>query len=298
MKQIQKTIPIFLLAGIFIAGCQKDDPVSTAVSEAVYEDAAYTISGAVGDESGGATESMGDLLTFQSQGGLNMTTPLADGGFETTTSDSGTYDPATGWWTVSINKTRSNMRVTASITRTYRFRFWKNETQHQAFYVLNGDTAVKMELSIVNGAGYFKNKIVTHYLTQLQGSWLATDINKDTVTITLQQNYIRKGIDSVITLRASRIFDHTLTLTSVNVKTLRFKPTVAKPFVQWRENLANAVSGTIAGNITATATIIRGENDRVTSINKDFVITVGGGEGSIDIEGRKFKGNMRYGDRP
>lgn len=298
MKQIKQCIPLFLLAGIFMAGCKKDDPISSTVSEAVYEDAAYSISGAVGDESGGATESMGELLTFQSQGQLNMTSPLADGGVETTTSDSGSYDPATGWWTVSINKFRTNIRVTASITRTYQFRFWKNETQHQAFYVVNGDTAVKMELNIVNGTGYFKNKIVTHHLTQLQGSWLATDINKDTVTIVLQQNYIRKGVDSVVTLRASRIFDHTLTLTSVNVKTLRFKPTVLAPFAQWRENLANALSGTVKGNITATATITRGENDKVTSINKDFEITIGGGEGSIDIEGRKFKGNMRYGDRP
>jgi hypothetical protein len=299
MKCIQYFSVVLLLAGTVGSGCKNDDnPVTSQLSEAAYEDAAYTIAGAVGDDNGGATQSVGDLLTFQATGSLTMVTPTADGGIETVTSDTGTYDPATGWWTVTINRSKSNMRVTMSISRTYQFRFWKNDSVFQQFYIVNSDTAKKMELNIVSGAGYFKNKIVTHHLTQLQGGWLASDINKDTVTITLTKNYIRKGIDSVVTMRASRIFDHTLTLTYVNLTTARYKPSQTKPFLEWRENLANAISGTIKGNITATATIIRGDDDKVRTINKDFEITVGGGEGMISMDGKKFRGDMKYGDRP
>lgn len=297
-KLISRFMTLMIVSGLMFVGCKKDNPVDSTLSSAVYDDAAYSISGAVGDQSGGATESFGDLLTVQSQGSINKITPLMDGGFEKTTADSGTYDPSTGWWTVSINKTRSNDRVTASVTRTYQFRFWKNDTVYQPFYVTGGDTATKMEFKIINGTGYFKNPHITHHLTQLQGAWLATNINKDTVTISLQENYIRKGVDSVVTMRATRIFDHTLTLTSVNVTTLRFKPTLVKPFAVWRANLANAISGTISGHISATATIIKGENDNVRTIDKDFTVTVGGGNGSISINGNKYSCNMMYGDRP
>lgn len=299
MKQLQYFFFALLLMGMVWSGCKdNDNPITSQLSEAAYEDAAYTIAGAVGDENGGATQSIGDLLTFQANGSLNVVTPTADGGVETVTSDAGTYDPATGWWTVEISRSKTNNRVTMSLTRTYQFRFWKNNTQYQQYYVTDNDTAVKMELNIVSGTGYFKNKIVTHHLTQLEGGWLASDINKDTVTITLTKNYVRKGVDSVVTLRASRIFDHTLTLTLVNLKTLRFKPSQARSFLEWRDNLANAISGTIKGNITATATITRGDDDKVRTMNKDFEITVGGGEGMISMDGRKFKGDMKYGDRP
>ncbi len=295
-KLITQFATLMLISGLVFVGCKKDNPVDAALSSAVYDDAAYSISGAVGDQSGGAMESFGDLLTIQSQGSINQTTPLVDGGFEKTTADSGSYNPATGWWTVSISKSRSNMRVTASVTRTYQFRFWKNDSVHQAFYVVSGDTAKKMEFKVVNGTGYFKNPHVVHHLTQVQGAWLASNINKDTVTISLQENYIRKGIDSVTTLRATRIFDHTLTLTSVNVTTLRFKPAI-RTFAAWRDNLVNSITGTIKGHISATATIIKGENDNVKSIEKDFEVTVGSGTGSISINGNKYSCDMMYGDR-
>lgn len=299
MKHSQYFFFALLLVGMGWSGCKNNDnPITSQLSEAAYEDAAYTIAGAVGDDNGGATQSVGDLLTFQATGSLNLVSPTADGGIETVAADTGTYNPTTGWWTVTISRSKSNMRVTMSLTRTYQFRFWKNDSVFQQRYITNGDTAVKMELNIVSGSGYFKNKIVTHHLIQLEGGWLASDINKDTVTITLTKNYVRKGVDSVVTMRASRIFDNTLTLTSVNLKTLRFNPSQTKPFFEWRDNLAKAISGTIKGNITATATIIRGDDDKVRTINKDFEITVGGGEGTISMDGRKFKGDMKYGDCP
>lgn len=297
-RHVGKFALAVIASGMILAGCNKDNPVDSAASTAVYDDAAYSISGAVGDQSGGATESFGDLLTLQSQGTLNEVSPSADGGFEKTSADSGTYDQSTGWWTVSISKSFSGSRVTSSITRTYQYRFWKNDAEHQPFYVTNGDTAVTMEFKILSGTGSFETQRVSHHLSQIQGAWLATHINTDTVTITLEENYIRKAVDTVTTPRATRIFDHTLTLTSVNVTTLRFKPTVLHPFSQWRDHLADAVSGTISGQITATTTIIKGTNDHVKSIDKQFTITVGGGEGSISMNGAKYDCNLKYGDRP
>lgn len=284
--QYYRTIAAFVMLGIMVTGCEKDNPLSAIGEASVEQDAAYSIAGAMGDESGGAAESFGDLLTVQSTGSLNVSTTLGKGIVETVTADSGTYDPVSGWWTVTISKFRSNGRVTASIERTYEYRFWKNDAEWQQYYVVNGDTAVKMEFKIVSGSGYFKNPIVTHQLTELHGAWLATDINNDTVTITLQDPFVRSGVDSIVTHRVTRTLTHTLTINSANITTLRFKPSLLKPYWTWRLNLPNAISGTVSGHYSATITKEKGDYYKETSIDKDFTVTFGSGEGNISIGGR------------
>jgi hypothetical protein len=181
---------------------------------------------------------------------------------------------------------RSNARVVASIERTYQYRFWKNDAEWQQYYVTNGDTAVKMEFKIISGSGYFKNPIVTHKLNELHGAWLATNINKDTVSISLQETFVRSGVDSIVTYRVTRTLSHTLTITSANITTLRFKPSLLHPYWTWRLNFPNTIRGTVSGNYSATITKEKGDYYKETSIDKDFTVTFSGGEGNISIEGR------------
>jgi len=283
----------FLLLGVFIAGCEKgNNPVDAPLTASAANDAAYSIAGAMGDQSGGAVESYGDLLTVQSTGSLQASVSLGKGDIETISADSGTYNPVDGWWTVTISKTRSNSRVTSSIERTYQYRFWKNDAEWQQYYVTNGDTAVKMEFKIVSGSGYFKNPILTHKLDSLQGAWLATNINRDTVTITVQETFLRSGVDSIVTHNVTRTLTHRLTINSANIKTLRFKPSMLRPYLTWRLNLPHAISGTISGHYTATITKQKDDYYSENTIDKDFTVTFNREEGgNISIGG---KGGFHY----
>ena len=289
----------FLMLGALITGCDKaNNPLTATVTASATEDAAYAIAGAMGDSTGGAAESYADLLTLQSTGKLQSTNTLGKGVTETVSSDSGTYDAANGWWTVTISKMRSNGRVTANIERQYQYRFWKNDAEWQQYYVVNGDTAIKMEFKIVSGSGYFKNPMVTHQLNELHGAWLATNINKDTVTITLQEQYFRSGVDSIVTHNVTRTLNDTLTITSATITALRYKPSPLRLYALWRLNFPRTISGTVSGHYSATITKQREDFYNETRIDKDFAVTFSGGSGHISIGGQVgFHCNIESGER-
>ncbi len=289
MNTIKQFFSAALIAGLFFTGCDKStDPVTE--SEAMYEDAAESIAASVGDESGGATESFADVMIAGGGGAMGSAAPVMDGE-DQVTAGVPTYDSTTGWWSVSVSRTMENMRVTRSITREYRYQYQKNGTP-QKHFVTSGDTATTLKFRIVSGTGVMKNLRVSHTLTQLKGAWTSSNLNKDTVTITLDSNYVRSATDTIKTNLMLRTHTGTLTLTSVNVKAPRYRPLIAGA---WRDNFHNAVSGTISGNYTAAITFQRGDAYKERSINRDFTVTIGGGEGSLNINGRKFKVNMRDG---
>jgi hypothetical protein len=217
--------------------------------------------------------------------------------FEAVHSNHGAYESLTGWWTVKITRSHKG-RVTSFEARTYQYRFWKNSTQFQEHYVVNGDTAVNMEFKIISGTGYFKNSTLTHRLTQLQGSFLVTDINKDTVTITLQNDYIRNGIDSIVTKRITRILTHTVTIFKeyTQIHAPRFFPSNQKPIAHWRNEFHKTVSGIMHGHISAGVTMLNGEYYTERTIDKDFTVTFAGnnGEGSISLGNNGSLGRFRF----
>ena len=95
MKQRTLYFTLALIAGLFAAGCDKDDPVSSGDSSILYEDAAESISAAVGDESGGAVDSYADVMTVAGGGSFGASLSKS-GGVETVNASVPVYDPATG----------------------------------------------------------------------------------------------------------------------------------------------------------------------------------------------------------
>ncbi len=279
MKTTTQFLSIVVLAGIFLVGCDKSTEPATD-SSVLYEDAAEAISAAVGDESGGATESFADVMIAGGQGSFGTAAPVMDGG-DLVTAATPVYDSTTGWWSVSVNRSMDNALVQRSITREYRYQFQKNGTVQRNF-ITAGDTATTLKFRIVSGTGMLKNQRVSHTLTQLKGAWTSSNLNKDTVTITLDSTYVRSAIDTIKTRNMLRSHTGTLTLTAVNVKAPRYRPLLS---ASWRSNFHHAISGTISGNYTAEITFQRGDLYKERSINRDFTITVGGGDGSLSING-------------
>ncbi|NUN68668.1 MAG: hypothetical protein HUU02_03050 [Bacteroidetes bacterium] len=293
MKQIYTFLSLFIVAALMFTGCENATD-ATEDSSVVLEDAAESIAAAVGDESGGAVESMADVMIAGGGGSLGTAAPVMDGA-DLVTAGPPVYDSVSGWWTVSVNRTKSNNLVQRSITREYRYKFLRNGVA-QKFYNTNGDTATTLKSWIVSGSGYFSGPRVSHELTQLKGAWTVSDINKEIVTITLDSNYIRSGADTILTREMKRTHTSTLTLTAVNLKAPRFKQA---QMMTWRNGFAKDISGTISGRYVASITFQNGDLYRERNVDREFTVTVGDGNGSLTIGGNnaRFTVDMMNGQR-
>jgi hypothetical protein len=293
MKSTKYFFSALLITGLLFTGCDKStDPVTD--NTILYEDAAESIATAVGDESGGATESFADVTIAAGGGSMGTAAPVMEG-TDLVTAGTPVYDSLTGWWSVSVNRSKDNNLVKRSITREYRYQYQKNGTV-QKHYITGSDTATTMKFKIVSGTGYFIGPRVSHALTALKGAWTSSDINKDTVTITLDSTYVRAGTDTITTRNMIRTHTSTTTITAVNVKAPRYRPVMG---TMWRNNFSNAISGTISGHYTAAITFQRGDLYKERTIDRDFTITIGGGSGTLSINGHKgnFSMDMQYGQR-
>jgi hypothetical protein len=293
MKQLITYCTVLLFTGVFIAGCDKN---STAPEDSsiLYEDAAESISAAMGDQSGGALESFADIYTVA--GGTSVSSALAKNSGENsvmTVASPPVYDVVTGWWSVTIDRSRSGIFVNASVQRVYQYQFQKNGIVQQN-RITGTDTANTLKFKIVSGSGFFRSTRVHHNLTQLKGGWTATKIDKDTVVMNSDTTFVRSGVDSIITRNMIRTFTHTTTMVFSDVKGLRYKPSL----LNWRDNFSQAVSGTVNGTFNATITFQRGSAYKERSISKTFSIDLGAGAGSLTINGGgKFGMDLREGNR-
>lgn len=279
MKATKYFFSLLMIASLVIVGCEKTtDP--TTDSSVLYEDAAESIAAAVGDESGGVTDQFSDVMIAGGGGTMSSAVPVMDGG-DLVTAGVPIYDSLTGWWSVSVDRNFQSTLVQRSITREYRYQFQKNGTIQKRFVVGN-DTATTMKFRIVSGSGYFRGPRVNHSLTQLKGAWTSSNINKDTVTISLDSTYVRSGTDTITTRNMQRTHTGTMTITALSIKAPRYRPLL---HTTWRSNFHHAISGTISGNYTATITFQRGDAYKERSINRDFTITVGDGSGSLSMNG-------------
>jgi hypothetical protein len=293
MKRIQLIGSLIVIGAIFFAGCEKNS-VAADDSSILYEDAAESISAAMGDQSGGAMESFADVSAVAGETTVNRAFTKSTGESSVmTVASPPVYDAATGWWSVTIDRSRTGMFVNASVQRVYQYQFQKNGVPQQN-RITGADTANTLKFKIVSGSGFFRSQRVHHNLTQLKGAWTAIKIDKDTVVLNSDETFVRSGVDSIITRNMIRTFTHTTTMEFVNVKGLRYKPSI----VNWRDSFSQAVSGTVNGTFNATITFERGTAYKERTINKTFTVILGTGEGSLTLNGGgKFGMDLHDGNR-
>jgi len=295
MKQLLTFCSLLLIAGVFFMGCDKNITESTD-SSILFEDAAESISAAMGDESGGAMESFADIYSVAGGGSLGSGLAKSSGESSVmTVAGPPVYNDSTGWWTVTIDRSRTGVEniVSASVQRVYQYQFQKNGVaQKYPIPIIGTDTANTLKFKIVSGSGFFRNARVRHNLTMLKGGWTATKIDKDTVVVNSDTTFVRSGVDSIITRNMVRTFTHTTTMEFSNVKGPRYKPSK-----NWRDNFSQAVSGTVNGTFNATITFQRGSAYKERTISKTFTIDLGAGAGSLTINGGGRFGMDMHGNR-
>lgn len=284
MKMTVSALAVFILAG-----CEKNDPVSSNdESVMATEDAAESIASALGSDNGGAMDQLSDLAELASVTGMQGEAALGKTGG--TAEIDTTYDPVTGTWTAVISRERGNPNGIpyASFSRTYTYQFLNKDGQPQKYWrVRNGaqiDTAYTIKFNIVDGTGIHRTRRLSQELKDLSGAFTATGTN--TALITINGTYTRAAADTITTRNAVRTHDHTLSLNFIDVKIPRGR----------RSDVANQVGGTITGNYTATVTFTRGDLYSEKNINRDFTITLGGGDARIKMRGLDYLCDLLRGE--
>ncbi|MDB5032961.1 MAG: hypothetical protein JWQ98_202 [Chlorobi bacterium] len=278
---------------MMMTGCQKDNPVDTDTSSIATEDAARSVAGTVGQDNGGALDQASDVADLAGAQGLSGGADLLVdkyGKLALATTIDTTYDPSTGKWTLSLARTRGTVGGTfyAAITRTYVFQFLNAGGQPQKYWRVIGtngiDTARSIRFDITGGTGEHHAVGFSQKLNSVHGSWVVTGTNTDTITI--NGTYSRSAVDTITTRNAVRTLDHTINLALTNVTGPRSS----------RGNMAARTGGTITGTYSAVATFSRGSLYSDKTINRDFTITLGGGNSTINIGGKVFTGILSSGD--
>lgn len=281
-----RTVVTILLALVFsvFVGCNKDAATEPDISSGEItpsSDAAESVASAVGENTGGMVDQVGDVLNAASTTGFQGLAKTD--GSESVEAE---YDPVTGIWTVVIERERGNPngQYYAYIERTYTFQFLNAEGNPQKFWITNGDTAHTILFEIVSGDGHHKTPRLSHELKALSGSFVATNTHTDQVTI--NGTYMRAATDTVTTRNAERTLDYTLELQIIDLTGPRGS----------RHDLSKKVSGQITGTYTAFVTFTRGDHYREQTIERNINIILGGGEATVDVNGEKFKADVATGE--
>ena len=279
------------MAVFVLAGCDKNDPASSNENATVAtEDAAESIASAVGSDNGGAMDQLADIAELASIAGIQGDGGAALGKGEQTADIDTSYDPGTGTWTVVISRERGNPDgpYYAAFSRTYTYQFLNKDGQPQKYWLVrNGgqvDTAYTIKFNIVEGTGTHLTPRLSQQLTDLSGAFTATGTN--TPLITINGTYSRSAVDTITTRNSVRTLDHTLSLNFIDIKIPRGP----------RATYATQITGTITGNYTATATFQRGDLYREKNIDRDFTITLSGGNARIRMNGLDYFGDLLRGE--
>jgi len=305
-EKMKMTVAVASIAiGFAVTGCKNEDSIgttgpnvsanqSTAADVSASQDAAESLAGAVGSNTGGATDQLADVsnLAYEANVGTAVSpegTPSGVLGGTTIVSGEKTrvFNAADTSWTLTIQRTRTDGFRTASWTRGYKYWYSRNGVR-QEYFRTGGLGADKMQFDILSDScsGVFQTTHLSDKLISLAGGWSGT-INYGTgadstvMTINSTTAYSRHGIDTITTRNAVRTSDNTLALTFVNVVVKRGIGRLALGY-----NYGRPISGTINGTFNANITFTSGQLYTDKTISRTFTITFGGTDNaSIAITG-------------
>ncbi len=275
-------IGIFFVGTAFIAGCKKSDsnPVAADQTVTTTDDAADAVSDALASNNGGAMDQVNDV--FELAGGVGVGAESLGKTAADSTYWSKTFDSTTTKWTTHLYKQKSGLLYYGIWTREYQYQFIANGKAQKFRAPTGGSVADSIIHQIIPGgcSGYFWTPRLTHHLTSLSASWVAS--NTDTVTI--NGTYARSGVDTItVAARKGRVLVSSLSLTFKNVKGPRGS----------RLNRSEKTSGEIDGIYTATVTVT---GKTPFTITKTFTIILGGGSATYTIDTTKYVRDLATGD--
>ncbi len=282
MKRNLITLSLSALFLIASSGCDSNTE-EAAIS--ANEDVAESLAKLTAEDTGGLVEQAGDVLELASVGDIQAQADLISGKDWTDIIER-SYDDGTGTWTISVTREREDAAGERqfSLHKVYEVQFLNEKGDPQQFYVTSGDTARAISFVIVEGTISLETPRVSALRDDITGSWMATGVNTDTVT--LNGTYSRSGGHTITGLEAVRTLDYNLLLEVEELVGPKGS----------RRDLSQKLSGTISGEYEAVATFERGDSYREREISKHFTITISDGEATIVVNGEVFQSNVRTGE--
>ncbi len=282
MNKNLMTLSLATLLLVGLVGCDSstDEPAVTAT-----EDVAESLAKLTAEDTGGLVEQAADVMELASVGDIQAQTSVVAGKSLDDVIER-SYDDATGTWTISVSRERSDPAGlrTLTVEKVYEVQFLNEGGAPQKFFVTAGDTAHAIRFVIVDGTITLTTPHISALRDNIAGEWMATGVNTDTVT--LNGTYSRSGGHTITRLDAVRTLDYDL---SLEVEEL-VGPKGS------RRDLSQKISGTVSGEYEALATFERGDAYREREISREFTITISEGEATIVVNGEVFQSSVRTGE--
>ena len=277
------------LSFMLLTGCSQENsmaPTPTTQLDA-SADVAESVATAVGEESGGVMDLVGDI--FELTAAIQLGKATNDGFLD---HREASYDEATGTWTLIVQRERG---VPGDVPygywdRIFTYQFFNAAGEVQKFYVTDGDTARTINFNVIEGDGYHKNFRLAHDLKSIQGAFVATNTHAELITV--NGTYARAAVDTITTKNFTRTSDHTLDVTVIDLVGPRDSFNTRGKL---RRNLAQKVSGRITGTFHADIVFDGERGYAEKTVDKEIDIVIGDGEAEIVVGGRKYMSNIRTG---
>jgi hypothetical protein len=273
---------------LFSVSCGKKNSADSggdATAMSAESDAAEAIAGAMGEDTGGLAESIGDILEIAGGSSFHGLGKADAGFFAGAGEDSDpVYDNQTGRWMITFTReygSPSEARY-GSITRTVTVRFVRSGLYSQRKFVMNGDTASAIEYSILSGSGRHRTPNISQKLNFIGAALTATGTNSGFVE--MKGTYRRSASDTITTAGSRRTIEYTLNLALDSLQAPRGD----------RDRLVETVSGNLTGTFTGHVTFETGESYNEKDITREFSIELGDAP-VLKIRGRNYPINLGAG---
>lgn len=265
-----------------VVGC--DSSTDADADFTATQDVAESLAKLTAEDTGGLADQVGDVLELASAGDIQAQSDAL--GKSTTHPVERSYDENTGTWTISVTHERGDPAGERYMTlsKVYNVQFLDAVGLPQKFFITEGDTARSISFVIVEGEGTLVTPRIEAARENIAGSWLATGVHTDEVTI--NGTYSREGGHTITTLAAVRTLEYEMSLEVTDLVGPKGS----------RRDLSQKLSGTISGSYDAFATFQRGDAYREREISKTFTIVISEGEATINVDGEVFGSNVRTGD--
>ena len=282
-RHLLRGVFALLMAVIAFSGCDKNPAEPDQIGGySVDMDVAESVASALGEDTGGLTDQLGDLIDLTAS--LSLKKGLESADYIDT--KEATYDETTGTWTLTLLRERGNPSgmMYAKISRIFTYQFLNQAGTPQKFYITDGDTARTIKFAIVEGQGRHQTRRLSQQLKTLEGNFTAT--NAHLPNMTMNGTYKRAAVDTITTLKFQRIHDHQSSWVVTDLVGPRGS----------RKDLSQKLSGTITGTYHADVTFIGEQLYREKTVDRTITITVNNGESQINVTGTKFVSNLKQGE--
>lgn len=281
----QKSLPIFLLLLVFtlFSACSKDSttaPLNTDIPT-VNKDISEAVASAISMDNGGIVDQLADLAAIATDSVTSIAAKLLAGSIGTPN-----YDSATGTWRLQIARERgeSGGPFHAIFTRTYTYQYRNGNGEPQKQWVVNSDTAHSIQFGILEGSGECRTLRICQQLNNMNGNWLATGVNTDTMTISGTYECI--GLDTLKSHQTVRAMQYRLNLMFTNIRCLRGESV----------DFTGRVMGNMSGTFLANVAFMSGYSYGETNIFRNMNVAMAEGSASITIGSERYMGDLATGE--